>query len=105
MKFIATSLLAAGLMAGSSAMAANMPDIAKRNSCDACHTINKKLVGPAWVDISRKYKGDAAAKAMLANKIIKGSSGVWGAMPMPPNQKLSETEAAMLADFILGLTK
>lgn len=105
MKSIVMSMIAASLMAGGSAMAADMPDIAKKNECNVCHAIDKKVVGPAWMDVAKKYKGDAAAKAKLVTKIIKGGGGVWGAMPMPPNQKLSEADAAMLADFVLGLAK
>ena len=104
MKSIIVSMIAAaGLMVAGSALAADMPDLAKKSNCTACHAIDKKVVGPSFSDISKKYKGDASAKAKLAAKIIKGGGGVWGAMPMPPNPKLSEADAAALADFVLGL--
>ena len=105
MKSIVISMIAASLMVWGSAMAADMPGIAKKNECNACHAIDKKVVGPAWMDIARKYKGDATAKAKLTTKILKGGGGVWGAMPMPPNQNLGEADAGMLADFVLGLAK
>jgi cytochrome c len=105
MKSIVISMIAASLMVGGSAMAADMPDIAKKNSCNACHAIDKKVVGPAWMDVAKKYKGDATAKAKLTTKIMKGGGGVWGAMPMPGNPKLSEADAGMLANFVLGLAK
>lgn len=105
MKSIVMSMIAAGLMVGGSAMATDMPDIARKNECNACHAIDKKVVGPAWMDVARKYKGDATAKARLTTKILKGGGGVWGAMPMPGNPKLSEADAAMLASFVLGLAK
>ncbi len=105
MKPIAMGAIAAGLMFAGSAMAAGMPDIAKKNECNACHAIDKKVVGPAWTDIARRYKGDATAKARLTAKIMNGGGGVWGAMPMPGNPKLSEADAGMLAGFILGLAK
>lgn len=105
MKFIFTGMIAASLMVGGNAMATNMPDIAKKNECNACHAIDKKVVGPAWADVARKYKGDATAKAKLTTKILKGGGGVWGAMPMPGNPKLSKADAGMLANFILGLAK
>jgi len=57
------------------------------------------------MEVSKKYKGDATAKAKLTAKIMKGGGGVWGAMPMPPNQNLGEADAGMLANFILGLAK
>jgi cytochrome c len=104
MKSIIVSMVAAaGLMVAGSALAADMPDIAKKSNCTACHAIDKKVVGPAFADISKKYKGDATAKAKLATKIIKGGGGVWGAMPMPASPKLSQADADALADFVLGL--
>ena len=57
------------------------------------------------MDIAKKYKGDASAKARLITKIQKGGSGVWGAMPMPPTPGLSDAEAGSLVDFVLGLAK
>lgn len=83
----------------------NMPELAKKKNCAACHAIDKKVVGPSWMDIAKKYKGDASAKARLITKIQKGGSGVWGAMPMPPTPGLSDAEAGSLVDFVLGLAK
>jgi len=104
MKSIIVSMVAAaGLMVAGSALAADMPDLAKKNNCTACHAIDKKVVGPAFKDVAAKYKGDATAKAKLATKIIKGGGGVWGAMPMPASPKISEADAGALADFVLGL--
>ncbi len=105
MKSIIVSMIAAaGLMLAGSALAVDMPELAKKNNCTACHSIEKKVVGPAWMDVSKKYKGEAGAKAKLVAKVIKGGSGNWGAMPMPPN-KLSEADAGTLVDFVLGLAK
>jgi cytochrome c len=106
MKSVIVSMVAAaGLMVAGSALAADMPDLAKKNSCVACHAIDKKLVGPAWQAVADKYKGDATAKAKLVTKIMKGGGGVWGAMPMPATPKISEADAGTLADFVLGLAK
>ncbi|MDH4215950.1 MAG: c-type cytochrome [Gallionella sp.] len=80
-----------------------MPEFAKKKNCAACHAIDKKVVGPSWKDIAKKYKGDASAKARLITKMQKGGSGVWGAMPMPPTPGLSDAEASSLVDFIMGL--
>jgi cytochrome c len=102
---IVNVVAAAGLMVAGNALAAEMPDLAKKNNCVACHAIDKKVVGPAWVDIAKKYKGDAGAKAKLVAKTMKGGSGVWGAMPMPPTPKLTEADANTLVDFVLGLAK
>lgn len=82
-----------------------MPAIAIKNSCNACHSINKKIVGPAWMDVAKKYKGDPGAADHLAMKIKKGGAGVWGSMPMPPNSKLNDAELKELVSFVLALDK
>jgi len=93
----------AGLLVAGSALAADMPAAAKKNNCVACHAIDKKLVGPAWADVAKKYKGDAGAAAHLDGVISKGGKGVWGPMPMPPNPKVTAEERKELVDFVLGL--
>jgi len=106
MKSIIISLVAtAGLVVAGSALAADMPAVAKKNNCTACHAIDKKVVGPAWMDVAKKYKGDATAGAKLSEKIAKGGSGVWGAMPMPANPKVTDAERKEIVDFILALAK
>jgi cytochrome c len=107
MKSIVISMIAAaGLMVAGSAMAVDMPDLAKKSNCTSCHKIEGKLVGPAWMDISKKYKGQADAAAKLEAKVAKGGAGVWGTMPMPPNApKVAPADIKTLVDFILGLAK
>jgi cytochrome c len=80
-----------------------MNPLAKKNNCTSCHTVDKKLVGPAYADVAKKYKGqDVAAK--LEAKVAKGGSGVWGTMPMPPNApKVSEADIKELVQWILSL--
>ncbi len=75
--------------------------LAKSKNCMACHAIDKKLVGPAYKDVAAKYKGDAKAPAMLAEKIKAGGKGVWGQIPMPPNNVTPE-EATKLANWVLA---
>src|SRR5262249_49363584 len=57
----------------------------KKGGCAACHSVDKKIVGPAYQDVAAKYKGDKDAAAKLADKVKKGGVGVWGQIPMPPN--------------------
>jgi cytochrome c len=78
-------------------------DLAKANGCTNCHTVDKKLVGPALKDIAAKYKDDPKAEAYLADKIKKGSNGVWGPVPMPPNSQVSDANAKALAAWVLTL--
>ncbi|SFP53678.1 cytochrome c [Nitrosomonas cryotolerans] len=77
-------------------------DLAKSSGCLNCHTVDKKLVGPALKDIAAKYADDADAATMLAGKIQKGSNGVWGPIPMPPNGAVNDENAKILADWILS---
>ena len=107
MKSIIVSVAVAGLMITGSAMAADMPELAKKMNCTACHAIDKKIVGPAWMDVSKKYKGDAGAAAALQTKVSKGGSGNWGTMPMPANDAAGTKQAEIkeLVTFILGLAK
>lgn len=107
MKSIVVSMIAAaGLMVAGSSMAIDMPDLAKKSNCVTCHKIEGKLVGPAWMDISKKYKGQADAQAKLEAKVAKGGAGAWGSMPMPPNApKVAAADIKTLVEFILGLDK
>jgi cytochrome c len=76
--------------------------LAKDKGCTACHANDKKLVGPAYKDVAKKYKGDAGAAAKLAEKVIKGGQGVWGPIPMPPN-KVTDDEAKKLVSYVLSM--
>lgn len=76
--------------------------LAQTKNCLSCHAADKKLVGPSYQDIAKKYKGESGAAAMLANKIIKGGSGVWGPIPMPPNP-VSQDESKLLVEWILSM--
>ena len=77
--------------------------MAKAKNCMACHAIDKKVVGPAYKDVAKKFGGQAGAADMLADKIMKGSSGTWGPVPMPPNTNVNAAEAKSLATWILSL--
>ena len=72
MKNIVAALALTGLMVAGSAMATDMPALAKKNGCVACHSIDKKIMGPAWMDVSKKYKGDKGAQAKMVEKLKEG---------------------------------
>src|SRR5215813_13724889 len=74
--------------------------LAKYN-CQACHTVDKKLVGPAYKEVAAKYAGDAAAPAKLAQKIKNGGTGAWGAIPMPPNN-VPDADLRTMVEWILA---
>ena len=73
--------------------------------CLTCHTIEEKKVGPAYRDVANKYNADEQTITMLANKIIKGGSGVWGQVPMAAHPAISEADAKTMVTYILSLKK
>ncbi len=92
----------------SQAQAADMPPLAKKSGCTACHAIDKKVVGPGWAAVGQRYKGDAAAKDTLIGKVKKGGKGNWTevtkGVPMPPySPRVSDADIGELVDFILSL--
>jgi cytochrome c len=92
-------MTASALMSG--AAMAN-PDLAKSKNCIACHAVANKVVGPAYKDVAAKYAGQKDAEDKLTQKVLKGGSGVWGAVPMPANGQVSEAEARTLVKWILS---
>jgi cytochrome c len=80
-------------------------EIAKKAGCLACHTTDKKLVGPAYKDVAAKYKGHGDALAKLSDKVRKGGSGVWGPIPMPANapDKISDADLKTVVTWVLSL--
>jgi len=81
------------------------PEISKKSNCTACHAPAAKMVGPSWTDIAKKYKGDAKAPAMLAQKVKAGGAGNWGAVPMPPHPNLKDNELAAVVQWVLDGAK
>jgi cytochrome c len=77
--------------------------LAKAKNCMACHAVDKKLVGPSYKDVAKKHGNNVADAGKLAEKIMKGGSGVYGAIPMPANPQVSKEEATKLATWVLGL--
>lgn len=104
MKFI-PGMIAAGLLGltTQTSVAADGSALAQKGGCMACHNMDKKILGPAFKDISTKYKGKDAETA-LTRKVKEGGSGVWGPMPMPANAgKLSDDEFKAVVGWILSL--
>ena len=76
--------------------------LATAKNCMACHAVEKKLVGPAYKEVAAKYAGQKDAADKLALKVMKGGSGVWGAVPMPANPQVNDAEAKKLVLWILS---
>ena len=99
---------AAAPAAATSSLSSN-PDYQKgleliaKSDCLTCHKVSEKLTGPAYKDVAAKYENTEANVAMLAGKVIKGGSGVWGAIPMTPHPQLSEADAKQMVKYVLLL--
>jgi len=107
MKSIVIAAVAvAGIVAGGAANAAvdaaKAKQLAQKYNCLACHAEDKKLVGPAYKDVAKKYKGDAAAEGKLSAKVKAGGGGVWGTIPMPPNN-VPDGDIKTMVEWILSL--
>lgn len=101
MKLIKTLLLAgAGLLIAGQASADEA--LAKAKNCMSCHAIDKKVVGPSYKDVAKKYAGKAGAAATLEAKVKKGGSGAWGTVPMPPNPAVSDADIKKLVAWVLA---
>ena len=95
---IATTAAAAALAAPANADEA----LAKKHNCLACHSVDKKLVGPAYKDVAAKYRNDPSAEAKLFDKVKKGGQGVWGQVPMPPNSQVPDADIKSLVKWVLS---
>ncbi|MCP5286727.1 MAG: c-type cytochrome [Burkholderiaceae bacterium] len=100
------SLAVAALALGAAATPAfaNLA-LAQKNACMACHAVDKKLVGPAYADVAKKYAGQKDAVDKLKASIKAGGSGKWGPVPMPPQAQLSDADLTTLATWVAGGAK
>ncbi|MDB5828334.1 MAG: cytochrome [Variovorax sp.] len=76
--------------------------LATSKNCMSCHAVERKVLGPSFKDVAAKYKDSKGAVDLLATKIMKGGSGVWGPVPMPANTQVSEADARKLAAWVLS---
>jgi len=99
-----THVLALSLLASlAAAPALANEELAKKHACTACHSIDKKLVGPAYKDVAAKYRGQKGIEAKLEEKVKKGSVGAWGQVPMPPNGHVSDADVAALVKWVMSI--
>ena len=103
MKPTTAAVLIAASLAATPALA-NL-ELAKKHACTACHAVDKKLVGPSYQEVAKKYAGQKDAVAQLSASIRKGGSGKWGAVPMPAQPALSDADVRTLAEWVLGGAK
>jgi len=77
----------------------------KKNGCAACHGVDKKIIGPSYVDVAAKYGSEKDATPKLSKKVKDGSVGVWGPIPMPPNANIPDADIKELVTWIMTLKK
>ena len=107
MKAMSIGVCAGILMMAVSGTASADEALAKRSGCLKCHSVDMKVIGPAYRDVAMKYRSDPRARQTLIDKVSKGGKGNWtqitGGVPMPPHSSLlSEAEIAKLVDWILS---
>lgn len=111
---IACMAAAAGLMITGSALAVAMPEEVKQLPCLSCHAVDRKVIGPAWRDVGRKYKGVKSFEYNgkeyplfdgLVMKVSNGGSGNWGTFPMPANDPTGSKKDKIekMVKFVLSL--
>jgi cytochrome c len=102
MKIARFILATAVVAAATTARAQSADELIKNYGCGGCHAADAKLIGPSYHDIAAKYRGDKGAEAKLAAKVKAGGSGVWGAIPMPPNPQVKDDDLKKIVTFILA---
>jgi cytochrome c len=110
MKSLVLSLAFAGFASANAVSAAALDEkkateMMTKAGCAACHQIDKKVLGPSYKEVAKKYKGDAKAPDTLVAKVRAGGAKVWGPIPMPPNpkEKISDDDLKSLVSWILSL--
>lgn len=103
MKFLLTMIVAAAVLLAGNAYAGDAKELAQKSGCLACHSIDKKVLGPSYKDVAAKYKGDKGAEAKLVAKVKAGGSGVWGPMPMPANSpQVKDEDIKTIVQWVLA---
>lgn len=102
MKALILTAASAALLATTGVASADQA-LAQKNACMSCHGVDKKIVGPAFKDVAKKYAGDKGAEAHLITKVKAGGKGAWGQVPMPPNPQVKDEDVKKIVQWILSL--
>lgn len=101
MKALLVAVAAAGTLFMAGTASADQA-LAQKSGCLACHSVDKKVLGPSYKDVAAKYKGDKGAEAKLVEKVKNGGSGTWGPMPMPANKQVKDEDIKTLVKWVLA---
>ncbi|MGB2832560.1 MAG: c-type cytochrome [Methylotenera sp.] len=103
MKALLVTVAVAGSLMMAGQASANQA-LAQKSGCLACHSVDKKVLGPSYKDVAAKYKGDKTAEAKMIEKVKKGGSGTWGPMPMPANSpQVKDEDIKSIVQWILAM--
>ena len=103
MKVLLSTIAVVGSLMVAGQASANQA-LAQKSGCLACHSIDKKVLGPAFKDVAAKYKGDKSAEAKLIAKVKAGGSGTWGPMPMPANSpQVKDEDIKSIVQWVLAM--
>jgi len=102
MKNTAIGFAAAACLVLAGAAQAN-EKLLQASGCTACHSVDKKLIGPGFKDVAAKYRGNKSAEADLTKKVKEGGKGVWGEIPMMPNAHVKDEDIKAMVQWILEL--
>ncbi len=103
MKKILFAAPLAALLVAAPSFAQDGEALIQKYKCTACHKIDKKSVGPSYQEVAKKYAGNEAAKAQMAERIKKGSRGVWGTPPMTPHPNIPDEDINTMINYIMTL--
>lgn len=101
-EYVANESTEAVASGGGDAIAAGEA-LVKASDCKTCHHKTNKIIGPSHTDVAKKYDFTKANVELLAGKIIKGGSGVWGEIPMTAHADISQADAEKMARYVLSL--
>lgn len=104
MKALMMIAAAGALVLATQANAEDAKALAQKSGCLACHSVDAKVLGPAYKDVAAKYKGQKDAEAKLVEKVKKGGSGTWGPIPMPASSpQVKDEDIKTMVKWILSL--
>ena len=102
MKALILTAASAALLAMTGVASADQA-LAQKNACMSCHGVDKKIVGPSFKDVAKKYANAPKAVDMLVEKVKTGGKGVWGPVPMPPNPQVKAEDSRKIMEWVMSL--
>jgi cytochrome c len=101
--FAATLVIGGGVALAGQAPVPPGEKLFQSNDCSTCHAIDHKVVGPAFMDVAKKFAGQKDAVTTLVGAVKNGHVGTWGLVPMPPHPNLTDAQIKEIVDWILSL--